>query len=89
MLREMILYLVSKCPEIGRTAITKMLYFTDLDYRSFYGKPATSLDWRWENFGPFDQQILTELDALVAGAAEAAVGGVEHAAQPSCPLLGE
>jgi hypothetical protein len=61
---ELIQFFVRHVPGAGRTQIVKFLYLADLEARRYLGKPLTSLDYIWYDFGPFDSEILAELDQL-------------------------
>jgi hypothetical protein len=61
---QLIRYLVELVPGAGRTQIVKFLYLADHEARRHLGKPMTALRYRWDKFGPFDPEILRQVDSL-------------------------
>jgi hypothetical protein len=61
---QMIRFFVERIPNTGRTQIVKFLYLADLESRSHLGRPISDLDYIWYDFGPFDSEILSQLDQL-------------------------
>lgn len=54
-LKNIILYILEKCggkPNLGETALYKLLYFVDFDYFEMTGQPVTGLDYINRRFGP-------------------------------------
>lgn len=64
-LEDAITYILerSRLP-LTRTALVKLLYFTDLRSYELRGKPITGLPWIWHNFGPFSTDIYDSLGYL-------------------------
>src|ERR1700733_7707898 len=65
-LRELIRYIVEHRPGCGRTMMVKYLYLADLGSRRFLGRPLSPLQYRLDFHGPFDPEIVRELDQAVA-----------------------
>ena len=63
-LEQLIYYFVERVPGAGRTQLAKFLYLADHEARRYLGKPVSDLCYRWDDFGPFDQDILHGLNAL-------------------------
>lgn len=61
---QLIRYFVEHVPNAGRTRVVKFLYMADHEARRYLGRPLTELDYRWDQFGPYDPAILQELDRL-------------------------
>lgn len=55
---------VSKVPNIGSTAVLKLIYLADLEARKYYGEPISPLNWKWYDHGPFDSQIYQSFGRL-------------------------
>jgi len=51
-LKNLIFYLLLKCPGVGRTIINKYLWFVDCFYYARYGKDLTGLSYIANNNGP-------------------------------------
>ena len=49
-----------------RTKLAKLLYLADLEAWRTIRKPLSTIEWRWDNFGPFDTALLQMEDDLVA-----------------------
>ena len=62
---DLVRYFVTCVPGAGRTQIMKFLYLADLESRRLRGKPISSLDYIWYEFGPFDSSVLANLDGLM------------------------
>lgn len=71
-------FFVDRCPNVGRTVIVKLLYLSDLEARRYLGRPITDLDYIWWDYGPFDSEILSQLDQLCRDD----VLNVEHVCYP-------
>jgi Antitoxin SocA-like, Panacea domain len=64
-LEDTITYLLEKTRlPLTRTALVKLLYFTDLRNYEQRGQPITGLRWIWYNFGPFSSEIYDALGDL-------------------------
>ena len=63
---QLIRYFVEKVPGLGRTRLVKLLYMTDHESRRYLGRPLTDLRYRWDNFGPYDSEILRQIQLLRA-----------------------
>lgn len=61
---QLIRYFVKHVPGAGRTQIVKFLYLSDHEARRYLGRPLTELRYRWDRFGPFDPEILRQLERL-------------------------
>ena len=61
---KLIRYFVERVPGSGRTRIVKFLYMADHEARRYLGRPLTDLEYRWDNHGPFDPEILRQLNFL-------------------------
>lgn len=51
---------------LNRTQIVKLLYFVDLAAVDEVGYPFTTLDWVWDQYGPFSAEIYRALEELAA-----------------------
>lgn len=51
---------------ITRTKLAKLLYLADLAAVEELGRPGSGLQWRWLNYGPFSNALLTIEDDLVS-----------------------
>ena len=51
---------------LSRTALVKLLYFTDLRSYERLGRSLTGIDWIWHNFGPFSAEIYETLSGMEA-----------------------
>jgi len=63
--KQVLLYLLGKCgakPNVGETALYKLLYFIDFNYYELYEEQLTGLTYRKLQFGP----VPKEFRALVA-----------------------
>jgi hypothetical protein len=63
---QMIRFFVERIPGAGRTQIVKFLYLADVESRRYLGRPISNLDYIWYDHGPFDSEILYQLDELCA-----------------------
>jgi hypothetical protein len=61
---QMIRFFVERVPGAGRTQIVKFLYLADVESRRYLGRPISDLDYIWYDHGPFDSEILSQLDQL-------------------------
>lgn len=61
---QMIRFFVERVPDAGRTQIVKFLYLADVESRRYLGRPISDLDYIWYEHGPFDSEILAQLDQL-------------------------
>lgn len=61
---KLIRFFVERFPGAGRTRIVKFLYMADHEARRYLGRPLTDLEYRWDNYGPFDPEIQRQLDQL-------------------------
>lgn len=61
---QLIRYLVESVAGAGRTQIVKFLYLADLESRRHLGRPLSTFDYIWYDYGPFDSEILSQLDQL-------------------------
>lgn len=51
-------YLVSHLSDAaGRTKLVKLLYLADLEARRVLGRPLTEMQYRWWEYGPWDEQF--------------------------------
>jgi hypothetical protein len=60
----MIRFFVGRVPGAGRTLIVKLLYLADVEARRYLGRPISDLDYIWWDHGPFDSEILGQLEQL-------------------------
>jgi uncharacterized phage-associated protein len=51
---------------ITRTKLAKLLYLADLRAVDELGRPGSDVQWRWLNYGPFSNSLLTIEDDLVS-----------------------
>ena len=66
MLRELVLYMVSRFPRgVGRTRLMKLLFLVDAIALKELGRSVTGIDWRRWRYGPFSKDVLDVLDELV------------------------
>lgn len=64
-LEDTITYLLEKSRlPLTRTALVKLIYFTDLRSYEHHGRPVSGLRWIWHNFGPFSSEIYDALGDL-------------------------
>jgi hypothetical protein len=63
---DLIHYFVKRVPGAGRTQVMKFLYLADLEARKYLGRPLSDLDYILWDYGPFDSQVLAQLDDLCA-----------------------
>jgi hypothetical protein len=61
---QLIRFFAQRVPGAGRTHLVKFLYLADLEARRYLGKPLTPLRYRWDHFGPFDPEILRQIERL-------------------------
>src|SRR5262245_28563618 len=61
---QMIRFFVERVPGAGRTQIVKFLYLADVESRRYLGRPISNLNYIWYDYGPFDKEILSQLDQL-------------------------
>jgi uncharacterized protein YwgA len=61
---QLIRQIVERVPGCGRTRIVKLLYLADHEARRYLGRPLTDLDYRWDNFGPYDPEIQRQINCL-------------------------
>ena len=64
---QLIRFFVEKFPGCGRAQIVKSLYLADLEARRCLGRAITSLNYIVYDGGPFDSDILAELDRMESG----------------------
>jgi hypothetical protein len=63
---QLIRFFVDRVPGAGRTRLVKSLYMADHEARRYLGHPLTDLVYRWDEHGPFDPEILRQLDHMQA-----------------------
>ena len=56
---------------LGRTALTKLVYLVDVEHCRQYGKPATTLKWQFHHYGPYAAELQSEIQYLGLHADEA------------------
>lgn len=61
---RIIRYFVEQVPGCGRTRLVKFLYLSDHEARRYLGRPITDLAYRWDNYGPYDPEILRQIETL-------------------------
>lgn len=62
---QLIAFFVNTCSDpVGRTRLMKLLYLADYQARRYLGRPISDIQYRWHDFGPFDDNLYTWLDAL-------------------------
>lgn len=57
---DVMAYLLKNYPyknELSNARLTKMVYLSDWKYALRYGKQITSIQWRFNNYGPFVRDI--------------------------------
>jgi uncharacterized protein YwgA len=62
---QLIRYFVERAPGCGRTRLVKFLYMADHEARRFLGRPFTDLDYRFGYYGPFDPEIMRQVEQMV------------------------
>jgi hypothetical protein len=45
-------------PRIGNTILVKLLYLADIESRSILGRSLSTFNYRWDQYGPYDPQII-------------------------------
>src|SRR5690242_20145818 len=51
--QQVIMHLVKRRPDLGRTQIVKLLYLVDLEAHRQLGKPITEVQWKFHHHGPY------------------------------------
>ena len=65
MLEQLILYFVCRTKgRITKTQLVKFLYLADLYSVKWTGEQLTELDWRYYNYGPWNQDIDAALERM-------------------------
>lgn len=68
--KEVLLYVLEKVgakPNIGETALYKILYFIDFDYFEKHGKYLTGATYMKNHYGPTPKQFKPITDEMIAG----------------------
>ena len=60
---------------LGRTALTKLVYLIDVEHSRQYGKPATALKWQFHHYGPYAAELQSDIQSLGLYADEAQFTG--------------
>jgi len=66
--RELILYIASRCgakPNVGKTVLYKLSYFSDFDFYELYGRPLTGMSYRKIAHGPAPIKFEEVLDEMI------------------------
>ncbi len=50
--------------DIGRTALTKLVYLIDVEHYRRHGKQATELRWQFHHYGPFAAELQSDIQSL-------------------------
>jgi len=88
---QMIRFFVERVPGAGRTQIVKFLYLADVESRRYLGRPISDLDYIWYDYGPFNKEILSQLDQLcdqgvITGEKVLYPGGAGYRYNPATPV---
>ena len=51
---QVLRYLLEVAPGVGHTLLAKFAYLADLIARHYLGEPITEMQYRFDNYGPFD-----------------------------------
>lgn len=62
---QLLCFFAERIPALGRSQMVKFCYLADYQARRFLGRQITGLRYHWDQYGPFDPQILEALDRLV------------------------
>jgi hypothetical protein len=62
--QQVILHLVKRLPELGRTQIVKLLYLVDLESHRQLGRPITGAQWKFHHHGPYWSGFIPALEQL-------------------------
>lgn len=67
-LKPLINYIIDQVNQqggnIGRTALTKLVYLVDIEHCRQYGQPATALQWQFHHYGPYAAELQSEIQYL-------------------------
>ena len=66
--KAVLLYIISRCenkPNVGKTLICKLLYFSDFNHYEIYEKPITDETYLKYEHGPFPSHINEILDEMI------------------------
>lgn len=66
--KAVLLYIINRCenkPNVGKTLICKLLYFSDFNHYEIYEKSITDETYRKFEHGPFPSHIDVVLDELI------------------------
>ena len=78
-LKPLINYIIDQVNQqggnIGRTALTKLVYLVDVEHSRQYGKPATNLQWQFHHYGPYAAELQSEIQSIGLYADEAQFTG--------------
>lgn len=64
-IQDIVLFFVfSAKRDLPITKLMKLAFLADVEHQRLYGKPVSSMEWTYHNYGPFAQPIYSATDAL-------------------------
>ncbi len=51
--QAVLMHLIERAPDLGRTQLVKLVYLVDLEARRHLGKPISDAPWKFYKFGPW------------------------------------
>ena len=68
-LKNVILYILEQCagkPNLGETALNKLLYFSDFNYYEIYEEHLTGSEYKKLSYGPVNEKLNPAIDSMEA-----------------------